>query len=121
MRRKLWVKINEKIATHITLAFGTMWCTYLFLIIAIIPLFAKSTTEFIIYLSSGVIQLVALPLISVGQNYLNRASESRARNDHLTLLKQFNEIKKMTIQQNEALADLKKIIASLDQIKKHLK
>jgi hypothetical protein len=94
-----------------------MWCAYAFFLMALLPIFNKDLEQVIVYISSAIIQLVALPLITVSQNVLNRAAEKRAQQDHLTLIKEFNEIKKINQTQSETLDELKKIMSDLEIIK----
>ncbi|MGG2383109.1 hypothetical protein, partial [Salmonella enterica] len=78
------VKANENIAIKSTKWFGSMAMFWACFIWAILPLFPalSGAKDFILYVSAGIIQLVALPLILVGSNVLNRASEARAEEDH---------------------------------------
>ena len=69
-------KLNEKIAMHITLVFGTMWTTYVFFLYGFIPLFFPDSCNQVMYWS-GTIQLWSLPLLMVGTNILGREAERR--------------------------------------------
>jgi hypothetical protein len=115
-------RINDVVAAKSTLMFGTMWMTYLFLIWSLIPLIFPSQEAMVFYVSGGIIQLVALPLIMVGQSVLSRAAERRAQIDHKTLLKEMEEIKFIQKQGaeeiamlNQLLKDQKRIIALLQR------
>jgi hypothetical protein len=83
--------LNEKIAYRATKIFGSMGTFWLFTVWAFLPLLPilKDYKETILYISSGFIQLVALPLIMVGQEILGRSSENRAQQDHETIQDQF--------------------------------
>lgn len=87
--------LNEKIAYRATKIFGSMGTFWIFTAWAFLPLLPilKDYKETILYISSGFIQLVALPLIMVGQEILGRSSEKRAQADHETLQDQFSKIK----------------------------
>lgn len=87
-------KINERIAMKATKYFGSMWTFWLFCGWAFLPLIPvlSNYKETILYISSGVIQLAALPLIMVGQELLGRGSEERAQQDHIILQEQFEKI-----------------------------
>ena len=78
------MNFNEKIATKATRIFGSMGTFWIFCIWAFLPLipFLEQYKETILYISSGFIQLAALPLIMVGQEILGRSSEQRAIQDH---------------------------------------
>jgi uncharacterized membrane protein len=81
----------EKIAVWITGHIGTIEFAIFCIILVSIPLIWKSTMSVVLYISSGYLQLVMLPLIMMGQNLQNRHSEKRAeadyevdvKNDHL--------------------------------------
>lgn len=86
--------INEKIATKATRYFGSMGTFWLFCCWAFLPLIPALSNykETILYISSGFIQLAALPLIMVGQELLGRNSEERSQADHVMLQKQYEDI-----------------------------
>ena len=85
--------MNERIAISITKAMGTMWCAYAFLMLALLPLVVPSTETWVQYLSSALLQLVALPILAVGQTLLGRAAEARAIQDHAALMEILEEIR----------------------------
>ena len=87
-------QINEKIAIKATRYFGSMGTFWLFCGWAFLPLIPALSNykETILYISSGFIQLAALPLIMVGQEILGRSSEERAQADHIMLQKQYEDI-----------------------------
>ena len=82
---------NEKIAIVATRYFGSMWTFWLFCGWAFLPLIPALSVykETILYISSGFIQLSALPLIMVGQEVLGRESEKRSKKDHEMIERQF--------------------------------
>ena len=85
-------KINEWIAIHLTLIFGTMWTTYAFFLYGFLPIaFPSHQTNFLYWSSS--VQLWSLPLIIVGQNLLNRAAEKRNEEMYNMVQTEFNELK----------------------------
>ena len=75
-------RFNASFGLKITLLVGTMWCAYLFALIAFISLPSTikqhSATTLVLWLSSEFIQLVLLPIIIVGQNIQSRAADARA-------------------------------------------
>ena len=75
-------RINAAVGLKITVLVGTMWCAYMFAIIAFVSLPSTikqhSATVVVLWLSSEFIQLVLLPIIIVGQNIQARASDARA-------------------------------------------
>jgi len=79
-------RLNTWVAVKITKSVGSMWCAYLFTVIALIslPSAIKSGDPIVIvsWIAQTFLQLVLLPIIIVGQNVQAAASES----DHETLL-----------------------------------
>lgn len=73
MRKKLQ-RFNEWVALHMTLVFGSMLTTYIFMFYGFMPLFFPSQEVNLLYWSNT-IQLWSLPLLMVGTNLLNRSSE----------------------------------------------
>src|SRR5437016_13234537 len=65
-------RFNAAIAVRITRIVGTMYCAYVFTLIALVALPAAiqqgSPTVLVNWLSSNFLQLVLLPIIHVGQN-----------------------------------------------------
>ncbi|MFI5384562.1 MAG: hypothetical protein ACHQ50_00415 [Fimbriimonadales bacterium] len=75
------VGLNGKIAIVLTTAVGTMWCAYIFAVLAFVALpDALHTGMFgtVQWVSQTFIQLVMLSVIMVGQNILGQASDKRA-------------------------------------------
>ena len=78
---------NRKFALKATAIFGSMATFYAFCVWACLPLIPtlSKQKDLILYISSGFIQLVALPLILVGQNIMNALSEKRAERTLVTV------------------------------------
>ncbi len=83
-------RINTRLALFITKAVGSMWCAYLFALLAIISLPAAISSHdpiiIVAWIAQTFLQLVLLPIIIVGQNVQAAASDARAESDHKTLL-----------------------------------
>ena len=83
-------RFNTRIAVTITKTVGSMWCAYMFALLALISLPAaiRSHDPIIIvaWIAQTFLQLVLLPIIIVGQNVQAAASDARAESDHETLL-----------------------------------
>ena len=81
---------NTRVAVKITRSVGSMWCAYVFALIALIslPSALRSGNSIIIvgWIAQTFLQLVLLPIIIVGQNVQAAASDARAESDHETLL-----------------------------------
>lgn len=76
------VGFNGRVAMLITDAVGTMYCAYVFALIAFVAfpqaVESHSFTVLINWLSSNFLQLVLLPIIIVGQMIAARASDKQA-------------------------------------------
>ena len=72
----MWRRANDWIAVHATLAFGSMWATYVFFLYGFAPIMWPKSLVTLLYWSNTV-QLWSLPLLMVGQNVLGRAGERR--------------------------------------------
>ena len=83
-------RINTRLAVGITKVVGSMWCAYLFALLALISLPAAIGTHdpiiIVAWVAQTFLQLVLLPIIIVGQNVQAAASDARAEGDHKTLL-----------------------------------
>jgi uncharacterized membrane protein len=86
-------RFNTRLAVLITNVVGSMWCAYVFCIIALIGLpsaIQQAQTQgplpLVQWLAQTFLQLVLLSVIMVGQNVLQTASDARAEADHKTLL-----------------------------------
>jgi hypothetical protein len=76
---------NAKFAVLITRLVGTMWCAYLFAVIALLGLDAalKPGGEGIIaWIAQTFLQLVLLSVIMVGQNVQSLAADARSANTY---------------------------------------
>ncbi|MET8627923.1 hypothetical protein ABZW30_29990 [Kitasatospora sp. NPDC004669] len=74
-------RINERVAVAATRGFGTMWACYALIVFSLLPLILPDQQAQLLYWSNCV-QLVALPLLMVGQQVLGRAAERRANETH---------------------------------------
>jgi len=75
------VGLNGRVALVLTTAVGTMWCAYLFALLALVALpgaIGGGILTFVAWLSQTFIQLVMLSVIMVGQNIMGRAQDKRA-------------------------------------------
>ncbi len=78
-----FARFNSRVAIIITVAVGSMWCAYLFTLIALVSLPAALATRdkiiIISWIAQTFLQLVLLPIIIVGQNIQGAASDKRAQ------------------------------------------
>ena len=107
-------RFNAAVAVRITKIVGTMYCAYIFGLIALVALPAAieqgSVTVLINWLSSNLLQLVLLPIIIVGQNVISAAQDARAEADHetLTALHQMSKQQLEILQGQNQILDLLK-------------
>ena len=87
--------LNQTIAEHIVGIVSTMWCTYAFAVLVILPLFNDAWTTTVMFISSSLLQLVLLPIIMVGQKRQGELIEVRAQEDHEAIIDMHNEIKEI--------------------------
>ncbi|MFZ0767621.1 MAG: DUF1003 domain-containing protein [Acidimicrobiales bacterium] len=108
----VFIRFNSRFGLRITLVVGTMWCAYIFTVIALfaLPSAIKQGTYFIVvWLSSSFLQLVLLPIIIVGQNIQAAASDKRAEEtykDAEAVLKESEEIQKHLLAQDEVISSI---------------
>ena len=96
--------INGKIALVITKLVGSMWCAYLFALIALISLpdaIKGGTATTISWIAQTFLQLVLLSVIMVGQDVQSKASDKRAIDtykDTEAILTELEELKDLISQ-----------------------
>ena len=108
-----FVRFNARFGLFITVIVGTMWCAYLFTLLAFISLPAaiKSHDAIIIvaWIAQTFLQLVLLPIIIVGQNIQAKAADKRAEEtykDAEAVLKESEEIQKHLLAQDQAISSI---------------
>jgi len=108
-------RFNAAVAVRITKIVGTMYCAYVFTLIALVALPAAieqgSPTVLVNWLSSNFLQLVLLPIIIVGQNVISATQDARAEADHETL----TTLHQMSVQQIAILQGQNQILDLLKQ------
>jgi hypothetical protein len=106
-------RANAWLAVRITRIVGTMYCAYLFTVIAFVALpsaiLQGSPTVLVNWVSSNFLQLVLLPIIIVGQNVISTAQDARAAADHVTL----TALHQMNVQQLQILEGQETILEAL--------
>jgi sensor histidine kinase YesM len=106
------VGFNGRLALLITSAVGTMWCAYLFAVIAFISLpvaIVGGTATLISWIAQTFLQLVLLSVIMVGQKVAAGASDKQAEEtykDTEALLKLQDEIQRLIEVNNALTADI---------------
>ena len=77
--------VNAKIAVFLTNIVGSMWCAYVFAIIALIglrPALQPGGEGIIAWIAQTFLQLVLLSVIMVGQNVQSLASDVRSQHTY---------------------------------------
>jgi len=106
-------KINARLGLTVTKGVGTMWCAYMFCVIALISLPAAIASGSVIVIISWIaqtfLQLVLLSVIIVGQNIQAAAADKRAEStyeDAEAVLHESLQIQEHLKEQDEKLAAL---------------
>ncbi|GAC1589045.1 MAG: hypothetical protein NVS4B1_33350 [Ktedonobacteraceae bacterium] len=110
---------NERLAIKLTHGVGTMLIAYCFAGLALIGLLAilgilpPLIALLIAWLSQTFLQLVFLPILSVGQNVLGRKQELQANEDYQFTLKIYADVERLLAQQHKHDEHLLEIMAKL--------
>lgn len=105
-------RINAFVACKITGAVGTMWCAYLFAILAFVSLpeaVRGGTATLVAWIAQTFLQLVLLSIIIVGQKVDGAASDKRALdtyNDAEAVLHEALQIQGHLAAQDKVLSEL---------------
>jgi len=115
---------NEKLAARITSGVATMWCAYIFAIIALISLPSAIKTGDIVTIVAWVaqtfLQLVLLSIIMVGQNVASASVEQKINETHTASLGEFELAKEARQLNNEEIKELKEIARDMHALLKRL-
>lgn len=110
-------RVNAKVGLKITLIVGTMWCAYLFTLLALVsaPSAFKTGDSIIVvaWIAQTFLQLVLLPIIIVGQNVQAAAADARSQatyDDAVAVLEEAKQIQAHLAAQDTAI---EKILASM--------
>jgi hypothetical protein len=98
-------KINDVLAMRITMLVGSIWAFYAFVIFGLTPVLWPEYETQILYWSNF-LQLVFLPVITVGTAIMNRDSERRAKEDHHTIRQEFNLLREADTMLHTTLQDI---------------
>ena len=105
-------RLNSFLAVKITNGVGTMWCAYLFAVLALISLpdaIRGGTPTLISWIAQTFLQLVLLSIIIVGQKVASQASDKRTLdtyNDAEAVLHEAIEIQAHLAAQDKLLSKL---------------
>jgi len=81
-------RINDVLATRITMWVGTIWAFYAFALFGLTPVFWPNYEEQILYWSNF-LQLVFLPIITVGTAIISRGTLEQQAEGHDIIKKEF--------------------------------
>ncbi len=101
---------NAKFALLVTRLVGTMWCAYLFGVIALLglkPALAPGGEGIVAWIAQTFLQLVLLSVIMVGQNVQSIASDKRAEGTYDDAVKILD---RLDINTKGGIADLKQAL-----------
>ena len=119
-------EFNAGLATLITKAVGSMWCAYIFTLLALVSLpeaIHGGKATLIAWIAQTFLQLVLLSVIMVGQDVNSSNAEARAKSiyektearaeaDHIMILEEFKML-------NESLTELSEIQDEMREIVKN--
>ena len=110
-------RFNAKFGLKITVIVGTMWCAYLFTLLALVsaPSAFKTGNSLIIvaWIAQTFLQLVLLPIIIVGQNVQAAAADARAEATYKDAAAVLEEAKQIQAHLAAQDTEIGKIVASL--------
>ncbi len=98
-------KINDVLAMRITMVVGSIWAFYAFVIFGLTPVLWPAYETQILYWSNF-LQLIFLPIITVGTAMMNRDSERRAIEDHDTIRREFDLLQDAHDMLNKSLKEI---------------
>ena len=106
-------RFNARFGLFITVIVGTMWCAYLFTLLALVSLPGAigkhDTVVLVAWIAQTFLQLVLLPIIIVGQNVQAAASDRRAEDtfkDAEAVLHEAEQIQAHLAAQDKVIADI---------------
>ena len=112
---KIENNFNNKFAVWIATHVGSMYCFYIFNLIAFLSAKSAFQTHNLVpivnWISSNWIQLILLPAIMVAQNVAQKATDAKSQADHMTLTY-------LTNLQDQQMLELKNQTDILDYLKK---
>jgi len=112
-------RFNAKVGLKITVIVGTMWCAYLFTVLAFVsaPSAFKTGDKLIIvaWIAQTFLQLVLLPIIIVGQNVQAAAADARSQatyDDAAAVLEEAKQIQAHLEAQDAAIEKILGLLAA---------
>lgn len=87
--------INRRIVLTSAAALGSSACVYTFFIFPLIPLLWPDTLNVVQFVSSGVLQLVALPVLAVAGDIQGRRTRQQSQEQHDAIMQILREVHAM--------------------------
>lgn len=106
---------NQRLAVKLTKSVGNMWTAYLFVCLAVagFPGLHASLPAYVQWFSQTFLQLVFLPVLSVGQQVLSKHQELMAEEQFQTTQKSYSDIEQimhhLDVQDQKILEILEKL------------
>ena len=113
-------KFNNRLAKKITDGVATMWCAYLFALLALISLPSAIKTHDVVtivgWVAQTFLQLVLLSIIMVGQNLNSAGVEQKINETHTASLGEFELAKEAREIANKELIELKELARDIQRV-----
>lgn len=118
-------EFNSRLAQKITSAVSTMWCAYIFALLALISLPAAIRTHdllvIIAWIAQTFLQLVLLSIIMVGQNASAGTVAQKIDETHTASIGEFELAKEARNLAGQELSEIKALTREVHQALKDLK
>ena len=117
-----WLRaLNEWLALKLSAGFSSMATFWAFNILTFVPLAFPSLLAIVQFISSGYLQLVALPLLAVSNALTFKMTEARAQQDHIAIMAEMEMLKSLLASQVCELKLLKEMQVEQHEILKLLR
>jgi len=113
------IGFNGRIAIVLTTAVGTMWCAYVFALLALLVVpdaIHGGLLTFVQWVSQTFIQLVMLSVIMVGQNIMGQASDKRAEMTYKDAEATFHEAQQIQAHLQAQDAAINSVLERLEKL-----
>ncbi|MDD5147417.1 MAG: DUF1003 domain-containing protein [Candidatus Daviesbacteria bacterium] len=117
VHRSRMSKLDEA-ALFVTNKVGSMGFFFVCVILVTIPLIFTQAISIVQYISSGILQLILLPLIIIGQNLQGRHAEIRAQHDFDTNVKAEKEIETILLHLEKQDKIMLEILQRIEKIER---
>ena len=113
---------NQRLAVAITRMTGTMTCAYAFGLLALLgfpalsALFSPIVAIYVVWFSQTFLQLIFLPVLSVGQSVLNRKAELQADEQFNTTIKTYHDIEQIALHLDKQDSAILQILEKVEQL-----